>query len=76
MVNEKHEVAGILSLRDLVCKAGIEASILQRPCGASASLNTHVNSALNGLLRRDGSLLLNVSNFECQVGHAVTERRL
>ena len=26
VVNEKHEVAGILSLSDLVCKAGIEAS--------------------------------------------------
>jgi len=28
VVNEKHEVAGILSLSDLVCKAGIEATAI------------------------------------------------
>lgn len=37
VVNEKHEIVGILSLRDLVCKAGLEAdaiaATLQSICG-------------------------------------------
>ncbi len=28
VVNEKHEIAGMLSLSDLVCKSGIEAGVI------------------------------------------------
>ena len=51
VVNEKHEVMGLLSLGDAVRKAGIEAR-LQKSCKASASPHTHLSSELKESLQR------------------------